>query len=259
MGNSIKISNDAVFFVHIPKCAGTSLGSFFSKKLRPSNEFFWHGQDGDINKIAAQKGFACEDNGQGIKFLGGHYTLPTATQIITDTKISNASIFSVIRNPVDQAESYFNWITSESVLKQAAHPLHEHAKNMSPIEFFQDELILAEVGNIQSKYLLGVDCEASNPNEILSLSLSLVLKRQLYLADVNQSDPLAHRVAELLTLSATGAENGTQVPRENVSAARDTKFDQDTIAHVRKLFWGDILMYETLSTAHNTSKRNFYF
>lgn len=259
MDNSIRLSNDAVFFVHIPKCAGTSLGSFFSKKLRPSHEFFWHGQDGDINELADQKRFSCGDNEQGIRFVGGHYTLPTAAKIISDAHITNARIFSVIRNPIEQAESYFNWITSESLSKQAEHPLHERAKNMSPLEFFQDETILSEVSNIQSKYLLGVTCEESNPSEIQSLSLLLLLQDHLHLANVNQSDAIAYGVAKLLGLDEDHDGRNIQVPRENVSAVRVKRFDSATIARVKELFWGDLVMYDTLSTASKNTKNNLYF
>lgn len=259
MVNLVNISNNAVFFVHIPKCAGTSLGSFFGKKLRPSNEFFWHGQDGDINEMAEKEQFTCIGDGQGIRFFGGHYTLPTAAKIINDAKVPDAKIFSVIRNPVEQAESYFNWITSESVAKQAEHPFYERAKDMSPFEFFQDEIILSEVSNIQSKYLLGVNCEESSPNEIQLLSLHLLLQNNIYVADVTHSDEIAHGVANILSLNTVENDEQSRIPRENVSAKRIEKFDSATIALIREIFWGDIMMYDTLSLAFKTAKHNFYF
>lgn len=260
MNDTIEISDDIVFFVHIPKCAGTSIGSFFNARLRPSGQFFWHGQDGDINQIAKRRGFSNKNGAAGIRFIGGHFTIDAARQIILDTKPTNPKICTIIRNPIEQAESYFHWITSESKVKGAAHPLHHYCKQMTPLEFFNDELIFAEVGNIQSKYILGVDGEPHPSYDIPTLSLHLLLHQNFYIADLSQSDLLVSAVSNLLSLNCDDAEGlVTNTPRKNVSGARKYGFDNAVIELLNEKFQGDISLYNTLRTAQKNLSDHVFF
>ncbi|QVI76283.1 hypothetical protein [Pseudomonas syringae] len=259
MKKSIEISDDVVFFIHIPKCAGTSLGSFFNKMLRPDGHFFWHGQDGDINKLADENAFFCSGSKEAIKFIGGHFTLGAVNKIISDAQVPNPTICSVIRDPLEQVESYFHWITSESAIKGVDHPLYEHCKGMTPEEFFCDEKSLAEVSNIQTKYLLGVDCGARHSHDIESLSLSLLLQKNSYITDVSESDWLISRVAELLLINDSNSQQVISAPRENVSGARTCKFDEATLGMIKELFWADIILYETLNISYKNAVNNIFF
>ncbi|WP_439852062.1 hypothetical protein [Pseudomonas syringae] len=259
MKKSIKISDDVVFFIHIPKCAGTSLGSFFSKMLRPNGDFFWHGQDGDINKLADEKAFFSSNSNEAVKFIGGHFTLGAVNKIISDAQVPNPTICSIIRDPLEQVESYFHWITSESAVKGVKHPLYDYCKEMTPEEFFCDEKSLSEVSNIQSKYLLGVDCGIRQSHDIESLSLSLLSQRNFYVADVSKSDVLVSRVAELLLLNDSNSQQVIRAPRENISGARKCKFSEATVDIITELFWGDILLHETLKKSYKNSVNNIFF
>ncbi|HEX8543840.1 MAG TPA: hypothetical protein VF671_19275 [Pseudomonas sp.] len=259
MKKSIEISDDVVFFIHIPKCAGTSLGSFFNKMLRPNGHFFWHGHDGDINKLADEKAFFSSNSNEAVKFIGGHFTLGAVNKIISDAQVPNPTICSVIRDPLEQAESYFHWITSESAIKGAKHPLYDHCKEMTPEEFFCDEKNLSEVSNIQSKYLLGVNCGIRQSHNIENLSLSLLLQKNFYIADVSKSDLLVSRVAELLLLNDSNSQQVIRAPRENISGARKCKFNEATLDIVKELFWGDILLYETLNKSYKNAVNNIFF
>ena len=258
MKGSVEISNDVVFFVHIPKCAGTSFGAFFDKKLRPSGHLFWHGQDGDLNTFAEEKRFLCQGE-QGVKFVGGHFTINAARKIIEESNITNPRICSVIRDPIEQAESYFHWITSESLVKEATHPLYEHCKKMSPAEFFNDEVALAEVCNIQSKYLLGLDIGSRENHDVQTLALNLLMQDGLYIADVSQTDSLVAKVDDLLFLNKTDAGSNKVTTRENVSGVRRCEFDEDTLSLIRHRFWADILLYETLRKARSTAINHLFF
>ncbi|MDU8606935.1 hypothetical protein [Pseudomonas syringae group sp. 247E2] len=259
MKKSIAISDDVVFFIHIPKCAGTSLGSFFNKMLRPGGHFFWHGHDGDINKLADEDAFFSSDSNEGIKFIGGHFTVGAVNKIISDAQVPNPTICSVIRDPLEQVESYFHWITSESAIKGVEHPLYEHCKAMTPEAFFCDEKTLAEVSNIQSKYLLGVDCGARHSHDIESLSLSLISQRSFYIADVSESDLLISRMAELLLTNDSNSQQVILAPRENVSGARTCKFNEATIDTIKELCWADIILYETLNISYKNAANSIFF
>lgn len=261
MKRTLKISNDVVFFVHIPKCAGTSLGSFFSKRLRPVEGFFWHGHDGDVNNLAnefdlSQNSSDSDEN--SIRFIGGHYTLSATRAIIQDAALLNPLICSVIRNPIEQAESYYNWITSESVTKGAKHPLYDHSKDMTPLEFFHDQRILDEVANIQCKYLLGVNCESTGSHDIKGLALDLLLQDRLYIADVSKSDSLITAVSDLVFGYQNEEQRTIQAPRENVSSIKKHKFDENSKHLIKNVFWGDLLLYETLKKSQNNAVEHIF-
>lgn len=259
MSSFIEISDHVVFFVHIPKCAGTSLGDFFNTMLRPGGEFFWHGQDGDVNEIAYQDGFSSSGCARGLKFIGGHFTIDTARKIITTAMPLNPTICTVIRNPIEQAQSYFHWITSESLVKGAKHPLYDHCKHMTPLEFFNDATVLSEVSNIQSKYLLGVDCEFNTDYDIQHLALSLLLQKNMYIADLSQSDALVSTIAGLLHSTTTGDGQDIHAPRKNVSGMIKRGFDQTVIELIKEKFWGDVILYNTLVAAHENIVHRIFF
>ncbi|SFH08780.1 hypothetical protein SAMN05444062_102777 [Pseudomonas syringae] len=130
---------------------------------------------------------------------------------------------------------------------------------MTPEEFFCDEKSLAEVSNIQTKYLLGVDCGARHSHDIESLSLSLLLQKNSYITDVSESDWLISRVAELLLINDSNSQQVISAPRENVSGARTCKFDEATLGMIKELFWADIILYETLNISYKSAVNNIFF
>lgn len=168
---SVLFSRRLLFFIHIPKCAGTSFSIPFDRVLRPEGRFWWHGLDGDFNFLARNakdiKFSNSPSNSRGITFVGGHFTIDSVELFLRSfPQDGKFKIISIIRDPIEQAKSYFNWITYESNKKGAPHPLFYATSKMNILDFLASESTLKEVKNIQTRYLLGSNYADSTSESI---------------------------------------------------------------------------------------------
>lgn len=244
----IPVSPEVVFFIHVPKCAGTSLGACFDNILRPKGQIFWHGSDGDINIMAAEKRFYCSFDQPSILFIGGHFTLNTVKAIIRDANLTSASIYSIIRDPIEQALSYYQWITFNSIKRGRPHPLFRHCSHMRLEEFFSDEAVIQEVANVQTKYILGINVAVRQSYlDIESACRNLFNNYNFHVYDISNAQLLVDAVVDG-PFSSFADHNSMMVQSLNVSPI-DTKIqilNDDTKALITDIFYCDLFLYKAL-------------
>lgn len=95
---NIKTSRLKIFYMHIPKTAGSSLNADISTNFPNINK---------RSHIEGVLGTKEEGNLKNKNFLSGHLSFP---KIIEKFPVNNWDFITLIRNPIDQLESHINWV-----------------------------------------------------------------------------------------------------------------------------------------------------
>jgi hypothetical protein len=237
----IKISPDVLFYIHVPKCAGSSFGSYFDRVLRPEGRFFWHGFDGDVNII---NDFERGDADTGINFIGGHFTISTVNLLQRRLGLKSSRICSILRDPFEQALSYYNWLTSSSKLAGSPHPLYDYCENLTPDEFFSDPIVANEVVNIQSRYLLGIVPDMNTSHEEFSrISREVLRDNDILISTVENSKNMADYISKKY-YRINFEKNITRYEFINKSNGVLVNMNSELRAMLTELFWADIILFE---------------
>lgn len=220
-----------VFFSHIPKCAGSSVGTLFDKLLRPGGNFFWHGLDGDVNKIVNHSPELFFDDCSPYVFVGGHFHLSTIKNALSHLNIpaQNVLLCTCLRNPSSQVRSYLNWIVFNSAKAGMPHPLYQNYNGFNGriSEALSIEEVRLELSNIQTRYVLGIaDCWSFSPSSLAEIFCSLVSEENYLIADSAVLHLFVESIMEFLLIrkSLADAEHGA-IPFVNVSPI-DSRFGE---------------------------------
>lgn len=252
--NRIPVASDVVIFLHIPKCAGSSFGSIFDKVFRPINRFFWHGHDGDVNILANTDCFYRSDSESSLKFIGGHFTFGTANKIILGAGLSEATICTIIRDPIQQAYSYYKWLTQKPHSERKMHPLYDECKGLTPHQFFRNRNALMEAVNIQTRYILDMDYlyEFSQTNIHAYLD-NVIDKKNILIVDEQGVNLL---INDLFGRSPefTGLKYDFNLTRENVTSKHDGSWHEFDTQLVREIYWADIILFNKINPTFSDRK-----
>lgn len=135
------MSYATVFFLHLPKTAGTTMRRVLDREYRNVRRYEI-GEDvtGDIRTFRSRPWDA--NNAprlvQGHMSYGLHEFVPGPSAYVT-----------VLREPIRRALSDYHYVTSTP-----GHPIHEHVKDMSLVEYFESG-ITGQLSNGQVRLLSG--------------------------------------------------------------------------------------------------------
>lgn len=103
------------FFVHVPKCGGTTIHNIHrSNNYNP--EAFIHGADWIKSDGYTLKEFVSEQNGGVVDVVSGHFSCKEVATVIKD----GDEVFTVLRDPWKQFRSRFNFY-----VKRLPMPMHK--------------------------------------------------------------------------------------------------------------------------------------
>jgi hypothetical protein len=226
----------SVFFLHLPKTGGTTMRRVLDREYRNARRYEI-GDDvtGDIRAFRARKWDAhnAPQLVQGHMSYGLHRLVPGPATYVT-----------LLREPLRRALSDYNYVTSTP-----GHPIHEHVKDMTLIEYF-DSGITGQLSNGQVRLLSGDnlpdDPGVPSNRRMERTDLDLALE---HLGGGFAAVGLQERFDETLLLFQ--GRLGWRWPfyvRENVTT-RPYRMDDaapDDLAHIRELNQLDIELYEAV-------------
>ncbi len=142
-----KPSDQTLFFLHIPKCAGTTFTEEIIKRRYSPDEliiFYGHGTQELIKLL---QNMSLEEQ-ERIKCIAGHY----AYGIHKYYSARSATYITLLRNPVERVISHWFY-----VLRRKDHYLHQviAEKNLS-LKQYMEEKISIELNNGQTRILAGI-------------------------------------------------------------------------------------------------------
>jgi hypothetical protein len=225
-----------VFFLHLPKTAGTTMRRVLDREYRNARRYEI-GEDvtGDIRKFRSRPWDA--DNApnlvQGHMSYGLHEFVPGPSTYVT-----------VLREPIRRALSDYHYVTSTP-----GHPIHEHVKDMSLVEYFESG-ITGQLSNGQVRLLSGDNLpEDRGVPSNRRMERADIERARAHLDDNFTAVGVQERFDETLLLFRRRL--GWRWPfyvRENVTSRSYRREDipDDELARLRELNLLDIELYEAV-------------
>ena len=136
--------NKKMFFVHIPKCGGTSFYEVLATRFGSGFSTF------DSLKKYKNREVRFSD----VQCLAGHFWFGVHQTLEVD--INDCLYITIVRNPIDRVKSFY-----QHVLYYKPHYLHQYAKD--GIRAFVEQLHqlkIDEIDNLQCKMISGGSCLA---------------------------------------------------------------------------------------------------
>lgn len=139
-----------LFFLHIPKTAGTSfIYGFLEKNV---NEEFYYDYNGYLKTILS---FINKNNRDNIQIIGGHYKYGLHKLLW----INNYEYIVFLRSPIDRVISHYNYIRNLNS-DSYTHPEYDKFQKYSILELLESSYIGKPISytlldNLQVRYLAG--------------------------------------------------------------------------------------------------------
>lgn len=230
------MSYATVFFLHLPKTAGTTMRRVLDREYFTARRYEI-GEDvtGDIRAFRARSWTADDAPNlvQGHMSFGLHQFVPGPATYVT-----------LLREPIPRALSDYHYVTSTP-----GHPIHEHVKDLSLVEYFESG-ITGQLSNGQVRLLSG-DHLPDDPGVPSNRSMEKadLEKARGHLRDSFAAVGVQERFDETLLLFRRRL--GWRWPfyvRENVTTRRYRRDDIEPrdLARIRELNMLDIELYESV-------------
>lgn len=162
--SATRSGKDKVFFMHIPKTAGTTFNTF-AKSIYPSNRAITHIEFYDPDEYA---GIACDH-----RFISGHLNVG---QIQEYFPVNEFKLYTLMREPYAQLHSHFNWLKGIGAEKSSAFYQSQHRSFKEIADDFAGKSQLSHddlqkisdnlsgvlkllFDNCQTRYFLSENCE----------------------------------------------------------------------------------------------------
>lgn len=227
-----------VFFLHLPKTAGTTMRRVLDREYHKARRYEI-GEDvtGDIHAFKSRTWGENDAPNlvQGHMSYGLHEFVPGPATYVT-----------LLREPIRRALSDYHYVTSTP-----EHPIHEHVKDLSLVEYFESG-ITGQLSNGQVRLLSG-DHLPEDPGVPSNRTMEKgdLDRARTHLADEFAAVGLQERFDETLLLFRRRL--GWHWPfyvRENVTSRPYYQEDVDPgdLARIRELNLLDIELYESVRT-----------
>jgi hypothetical protein len=211
-----------LFFLHIPKTAGTSVYNALHQ-MAPGRVAWYSGPTDTLTRFLSTPGIR-----GSVTIYGGHFGYKQIRGFLAP----GDKIFSVIREPVERVLSTYNHVA----VRDPTHPLHEQLKNLSIIEAAKaSSLFRMEISNRQCFYLSGTTIFEDTRQVVIDGNIQVYTTSQLGLL-------ISHMAA------ACGVSDPPEIGSHNVAEddykARATA---EEIELINQLNWEDCKLYAHFS------------
>tara|TARA_R110000787_G_scaffold284875_1_gene399181 strand:+ start:3477 stop:4157 length:681 start_codon:yes stop_codon:yes gene_type:complete len=221
--------SDPVVFLHVPKCAGTSIAAAISQALGESNCY-------EYGKTAPYKAF--ESSAYGLdkyKFIAGHLTI-SQIELIRGSK----KIFTVVRDPIDRVLSWYEFVRRNK--RTTLYPWTEKGDVHSFIERcceVRRGAVVSRPMEVNSTELFNGMCSRLHPAATAEAALGMIEKHNILVLQQSKIDSDVKQIQTWLDLPEL------QLPRLNVAPAK-RPYPKSVVERIRELNAEDILLYEKL-------------
>ena len=132
-----------IFFLHLPKCAGSSIHSLIAKSLFVSHKRIWVATQKDVDNLEK----LTLDELLTYRVVGGHINYPYVRSRFPTEEWSAFYRFTILRDPLKRAISLYHYILRS--------PEHHQYQKVKEITF--EEFILGGLydGNLQCRMIAG--------------------------------------------------------------------------------------------------------
>lgn len=226
----------SVVFLHIPKCAGTTVCTHMARAL--GERSFWHGFDGHVSQ--AIKNHSPGEMLRRYSFIGGHFTREMADALLACSE-REVLLAALLRDPMEQVRSYYQWISQVT-----SHPYHDLCRNRTLAEAVEDERIENELRDIQTRYLFGA---GQSQAEVTGLSALLAEQRRVALATTRRIGDLIALMEDFLGCRQSRPEGAGYQPL-NVTGAPMTLAPADAVI-AASLTARDAGLYRAMESRHS--------
>lgn len=153
--------DDLILFTHIPKTSGTSFIEEMVKSNLDSNQIC---HVAGLRKIipALQKEY---------KFIYGHFGY--GIHLFTQKKVN---YITFLRDPIDQAVSFYYFVQQDKDNPRLRHPLCDYAESVTLKEFYKTK----NFHNIQTRFIAGFMTHKLYPLCANKLSKNIILKKAIH-------------------------------------------------------------------------------
>jgi hypothetical protein len=205
---------------------------------------FSHGVDGFLQTELVKRGpHAMLSHFQ---FISGHFTVANAGPLCNHPTVTTV-LLSIVRQPLQQAWSYFHWMK-----RQSRHPLHAYCADKTLLEALEHPQIYNELSNIQTRYLIGKPRNQGAAQKSLN---KLVSRFNTIIAPINKIKCAVAQVHELMKLVGACPECCDN-KIENVSPFMEPPTESELEA-ISELTQMDKFVYEFLSIRWEEASRRF--
>ncbi|MEE2923014.1 MAG: sulfotransferase family 2 domain-containing protein [Pseudomonadota bacterium] len=221
--------NVPIVFLHIPKCAGTSIAAAITEALG-ADKCYEYGKTEPYKRFESSA-FSLDKN----RFIAGHLTI-SQIELIRGPK----KIFTVVRDPVERVLSWYEFLRRNK--RTTLHPWTE----VGDVHTFLERCCEARRGasiprpmEVNSSELFDGMCRRLHPSATTEAALGMIQKHNILVLQQSKLDTQMQKIVDGLDLP------DLRLPRLNVAPSKK-KYPRSVTERIRELNREDLRLFEAL-------------
>ena len=228
-------------FVHVPKCAGTTLRPIITSHYRPADLILGYADSADPD--ADDLNLSTLLNGHARCYYGHFY-------MDVDLDPEDFVCISVIRDPVKRITSHYHHI-----VRDAAHWQHrlviDHGYSLADHALGVDNNNNREVDNGQLRQLAGLPADLTIDEPVFAAARSKILRTYVLVGATENLNDFVSRLSQLI-----GWQRPAQYENRNVGNYEAATIPQEIVRAIRERNKWDQRLYEEMALSGTSGQRS---